>query len=176
MAIRFARLVRDVQLPRPRQVLPYRYVRSRAVSGRSLIRLLPIVLAIALGSLVDSANAAGTGAGRTYVTSDCNGAAFKPREVILTCGDAGLVATKMQWKHWGAARANGVGTGREKVCVPNCAAGRVATGKMQLSLFRPRLCPQDGKRHFTRVHYSWPNGAPGEGPKQGTIPLPCSIL
>ena len=91
-------------------------------------------------------------------------------------GDAGLVATKMQWSQWGSARARGAGVGEEKICTPNCAEGRVAKGKMRLSLSRPRLCAQDGKRHFTKVRYSWPNGAPGEGPNQGTIPLPCSIL
>lgn len=114
--------------------------------------------------------------GRTYVAGDCAGAAFKPREIVLTCGDAGLVATKMKWKRWGSTQAHGVGVGEEKVCMPNCAEGRVAKGRMQLSLSQPRLCSRDGKRHFTKIRYSWPNGAPGEGPKQGTIPLPCSIL
>lgn len=147
------------------------------MSGRSLSRLLLVALAMALGALTVSVAAAKPGAaGRTFVTSDCAGAAFKPREVVLTCGDAGLVATKLAWKQWSSEGASGTGTGEEKVCTPNCAEGRVAKGPMRLVLSRPRLCSQDGKRHFTKVHYTWPNGAPGEGPKQGSIPLPCSIL
>jgi hypothetical protein len=146
------------------------------LARRSLSRLLPVLLIVALGGLAAVTAAAQAGSARTFVSSDCNGAAFKPRSIVLTCGDAGLVATKLQWKQWGASKASGGGRGEEKVCTPNCAEGRVAKGPMQVSLSRPRLCPQDGKRHFTKVHYSWPNGAPGEGPRQGTIPLPCSIL
>ncbi len=147
------------------------------MSGRSLSRLLLVALAVGLGSPMVALTAAKTpAAGRTYVAGDCAGAAFKPREVVLACGDAGLTATKMQWKQWSSTRASGVGTGEEKVCTPNCANGRVAKGRMQLLLSQPRLCSQDGKRHFTKIRYTWPNGAPGEGPKQGTIPLPCSIL
>jgi hypothetical protein len=145
------------------------------LSPRPLSRLLPVLLIAALAALAAAPATARTAA-RTYVSSDCSGAAFKPRSIVLTCGDAGLVATKLQWTHWGAKRAAGAGLGREKVCTPDCAAGRVAKGAMKVFLSRPRLCPQDGKRHFTKIHYSWPGGAPGEGPKQGTIPLPCTLL
>lgn len=139
--------------------------------------LLLVAMAVAMGGLMVAVAAAKpAAAGRTYIAGDCAGAAFKPREVVLTCGDAGLVATKMKWRHWGSTRAHGVGVGEEKVCTPNCAEGPVAKGRMRLSLSRPRLCSQDGKRHFTKIHYTWPSGAPGEGPMQGTIPLPCSIL
>lgn len=146
------------------------------MAQRPLIRLLPVLLIAALAALAAVPAAAQTGAARTYVTSDCNGAAFKPRSIVLTCGDAGLVATKLQWTNWGAKRAAGAGLGKEKVCMPDCAAGRVAKGAMKVVLSRPRLCSQDGKRHFTKIHYSWPGGAPGEGPKQGNIPLPCTLL
>ena len=145
------------------------------MNRRSIKGLLLIALALALGASA-VAVAVANPSGRTYVTGDCLGAAFKPRSVVLTCGDAGLSAIEVQWKQWGSARAHGAGLGEEKICTPNCAEGGVAKGKIRLLLFQPRLCPQDGKRHFTKVRYSWPNGAPGEGPKQGTIPLPCSIV
>jgi hypothetical protein len=146
------------------------------VSRRSAGPIAPLLLALALSGLVAATALATTPVGRTYVASDCEGAAFKPRSIILTCGDAGLVANKLQWTQWGAKRAHGAGLGEEKVCTPNCAEGRVAKGAMKVTLSRPRLCSQDGKRHFTKIHYSWPAGAPGEGPDQGNIPLPCSIL
>jgi len=131
-------------------------------------------LAIVLGA-VAVAGAAAKPADRTYVTAHCSGAVFKPRWIVLTCGDAGLVATKLQWTQWGMKKAHGAGLGKEKVCKPNCAAGRVARGAMKLILSRPRFCRQDGKRHFTKVHYKWIPAAPGEGRNQGTIPLPCSL-
>lgn len=135
-----------------------------------------VVLALAACGPIASLAMAKQGGGKTYVTSGCKGAAFKPKRIVLACGDAGLVATKLQWKQWGTTQAKGSGTGEEKVCSPNCAEGTVAKGEMTLTLSRPRLCTQDGKRHFTKVHYGWPQGAPGEGPDQGTIPLPCSIV
>lgn len=147
------------------------------MSGRPLaIRLLVVALAVALSVVFTVGASATTPVGKTYVTSDCEGAAYKPREIVLTCGDAGLVATKLQWSQWGASQAKGSGTGEEKVCTPNCAEGKVAKGKMEVTLSKPKLCNQDGKRHFTKVHYVYPKGAPGEGPKQGNIPLPCALL
>lgn len=145
------------------------------MSGRSLSRLLPIALAVALCALVVSA-ATAKPVGKTYVTSGCNGAAYKPSRIIIACGDAGLIATKLKWSEWGASKAAGSGVGEEKICNPNCAEGTVGKGQMKVSLFRVRLCSQDGKYHFTKIRYSWPNGAPGEGPKQDTIPLPCALL
>jgi len=146
------------------------------LSSRSRQFFIPALLALATCGLVASLAVARSDSGKTYVTSGCKGAAFKPKRIILACGDAGLVATKLQWKQWGANQASGSGTGEEKVCTPNCAEGTVAKGKMTLALSKQRFCSQDGKRHFTKVHYSWPEGAPGEGPNQGNIPLPCSLV
>jgi hypothetical protein len=83
---------------------------------------------------------------------------------------------RLQWTQWGAKKAHGAGLGVQKVCKPNCAAGKVAKAAMKLILSKPRLCPQDGKRHFTKVHCKWLPAAPAPGPSQGTVPLPCSLL
>lgn len=141
--------------------------------GRGRIFLALFVVSI---GAIAAAVAIAAPAQRTYVTSRCSGAAFKPRSIILTCGDAGLVATKLQWTQWGTKKAHGAGLGRQKVCKPNCAAGKVAKAAMKVILSRPRLCPQDEKRHFTKVHYKWLPAAPGEGPNQGNVPLPCSLV
>jgi hypothetical protein len=145
------------------------------MSSRAGRGVLLVVLAIALGAFAVASAAAGSTT-RTYVASNCSNAAFKPRSIVLTCGDAGLVDTKLQWTQWGKKRAHGAGLGVEKVCKPNCAAGKVARGAMKLVLSRPRFCRQDGKRHFTKVHYKWIPSAPGEGRNRGTVPLPCSLL
>ncbi len=145
------------------------------MSGRPSRGVLLVVLAIALGAFA-VAVAAAKPANRTYVTAKCSGAAFKPKSIVLTCGDAGLTATRLQWTQWGRKKAHGAGLGVEKICKPDCAAGKVGKAAMKLVLSRPRFCRQDGKRHFTKVHYKWLPSAPGEGPNQGTIPLPCSLI
>jgi hypothetical protein len=137
--------------------------------------LAVLALAVALGALAVAA-AAATPSSRTYVTSNCSGASFKPHSIVLTCGDAGLVVSKLQWPQWGTMQAHGAGRGEEKICTPNCAAGKVGKAAMKVVLSKPRLCPQDEKRHFTRIHYKWIPAAPGEGPNQGSIPLPCSLV
>jgi hypothetical protein len=142
-------------------------------------QLLSIALAVALVAVfaaIAAAKPSGRSVARTYVVADCTNAAFKPRQVILTCADAGLFATELEWKQWGRAQASADGVGKEKVCVPDCASGHYVKGEIRLHLFRPRLCPQDGHRHFTKARYSWPDGDPGGGPKQGTLPFPCSMV
>jgi hypothetical protein len=140
------------------------------------VRILPLAAAMVSALLVCAvAVAVAKPAEKTYVTSDCSGAAFKPKSIVLTCGDAGLVVTKVQWPQWGANEARGAGLGQQKVCKPNCAAGKVAKAAMKVVLSNPKLCPQDEKRHFTKLRYKWIPAAPGEGPRQGNIPLPCSL-
>jgi hypothetical protein len=135
---------------------------------------VPVALAVVIAAFVAS-SALAMSAGRTYVTSDCSGASFKPRAIVLACGDAGLVVRKLQWTQWGTKKAHGAGLGEEKICRPNCAAGKVGKEAMKVVLSKPRLCPQDEKRHFTKLHYKWIPAAP-EGPKQGNIPFPCSLV
>lgn len=137
--------------------------------------LLLVALSVVVGAFVVSA-AGAMPTERTYVTSDCSGAAFKPKSIVLTCGDAGLLVRKLQWPQWGTKEAHGAGLGEEKVCTPNCAAGKVAKAAMKVVLSKPKLCSQDGKLHFTKIHYKWIPANPGEGPKQGNIPLPCALL
>ncbi len=139
------------------------------------IALLATVASLAVAAFA-VALAAAKPAQRVYVTSDCSGASFKPKSIVLTCGDAGLIVTKVQWPQWGTKKAHGAGLGQQKVCKPDCAAGKVAKAAMKVVLSRPKLCPQDEKLHFTKLHYKWIPAAPGEGPKQGNIPFPCSLI
>lgn len=140
---------------------------STSSAGMSLLATVALLVVAAL--------APAAGQARTYVSSQCDNAAFKPKAIVLACGDAGLAATKLTWNRWSGESASGVGTGRQELCEPNCAEGKVARAPMKVVLFRPRLCPQDGKRHFTKVRYTWLQGAP-TGPKSAVTPLPCALL
>lgn len=141
-------------------------------TGRVLSRWA--ALGAGLASLLLIAAPAGADA-KTYVASHCNNAAFKPKMIVLTCGDAGLAATQLKWSKWTDGSATGTGTGQQKLCEPNCAEGKTARAPMKVVLSKPKVCPQDGKRHFTRIAYTWTEKAP-EGPRSGTIPLPCAML
>lgn len=141
--------------------------------GRFLKQSLAIVVvAVGLGALAVT----GPAAQRTFVASSCSNAAFKPARIVLACADAGFLATDLSWTRWGQKKARGSGTGEVRICKPDCASGHFNEADIQLRLFRPRYCSQDGKRHFTRVEYTWTHGVPGGGPKQGIMPFPCSML
>jgi hypothetical protein len=113
----------------------------------------------------------------TVISANCHGHNFKPGRIILACGDAGLYVEHLIWKHWGRKEANGIGTGVGKTCKPFCAAGGTKSASMEIRLFRPNLCGQDGRVHFTRMRYRWTNGSPIKGqPDRGTIPSPCDAV
>src|SRR3954454_13402301 len=113
---------------------------------------------------------------KTFVSSNCTNAAFKPSRIVLACADAGFIATHLSWSSWGQNQAAATGTGSAKVCKPDCASGKVKEAPIQLRLLRPRYCSQDGKRHLTKVEYVWTHGSPAGGSKQGTVSLSCSAL
>ncbi|MGZ6793316.1 MAG: hypothetical protein ACXVFV_10225 [Mycobacteriales bacterium] len=58
------------------------------------------------------------------VLADCEHLAYRPAQVVIACGDGGLVLTGLRWSAWTATRAAATGTARVKLCVPDCATGR----------------------------------------------------
>jgi hypothetical protein len=111
------------------------------------------------------------------VSASCHGHNFKPGHMILACGDAGLYVDGLEWKHWGRREANGIGTGTGKTCDPFCAAGGTRSASMEIRLFAPRYCSQDGRVHFTKIRYRWTHGSPIDGaPDQNVIPTPCRVI
>lgn len=141
--------------------------------GRFIKQALAVaVVAAALGALAVT----GPAAQRTYVAGNCSNAVFKPKQIVLACADAGFLATELSWSRWGQKQAKGTGTGKVKICKPDCAAGHFNEADIQVRLYQPRYCSQDSKRHFTKVEYIWLHGVPGGGEKQGTVPLPCALL
>src|SRR6476646_1078691 len=96
---------------------------NRARRNRPFAVSLSLALAICA---VATAFAAAMPTEKPSVTSECWGAASTPKPIVLTCGDAGLVVTKLQWPQWGTAEAHGAGLGEQKVWEPNRAAGKVA--------------------------------------------------
>lgn len=87
------------------------------------------------------------------IVINCAGhAQTRPRSYILACADAGAYLTKMSWANWGSSAAFASGTYNFKVCIPNCAAGHVATFPALAALWRAEPLPgHTGERFFTRM-------------------------
>lgn len=134
-------------------------------------------LCLGLAAAIGSSLASGEGKPPTVVSAYCHGHNFKPGRIILACGDAGLYVEHLDWKHWGRREANGIGIGTGKTCRPSCIGGGTKSASMEIRLFKPHFCSQDGRVHFTRMRYRWTYGSPIAGqPDSDVIPSPCSAI
>lgn len=57
------------------------------------------------------------------VYADCTTPSFEPTQIVLTCGDNGVIAEDLQWSSWTASEAVAVGTLSYNDCAPDCADG-----------------------------------------------------
>jgi hypothetical protein len=134
-----------------------------------------VAVAVALGAIALSSVALAKVSGHTLVTANCRGHAYKPAKVTFACADNGFFATGLSWSKWTKTNATGSGIGHINTCKPNCAAGNFKKGKLKVALSKTVVCTQDGKRHFTKAVYTWPNGAP-VGPDTAKTSFPCSLI
>jgi len=153
--------------------------RSVGLSAALLVVATALTLTGSVGLAAGGGGAEATAAHgnhgkRTLVISNCRKARFEPKQVVLACGDAGLIAQGLDWSRWTNKGATGIGTGVFETCNPNCATGPTVRAAIQLVLSKPAKC-KGGPRLFTKVKYSWPSGAP-QGATSDSIPLGCRVL
>ena len=76
----------------------------------------------------------------------------KPSSYILACGDGNAYLTKMQWAAWGGQAAFSSGTDTFRVCIPNCATGKLVSFPVLAALWRIQPLPGHRNVHyFTRL-------------------------
>jgi hypothetical protein len=112
---------------------------------------------------------------RVYFPSHCGNSKFRPRTIVVACGDAGFIIEHIGWSHWGRKSARGSGTGVTKTCVPDCASGRIEKNPVSISVFRPVRCKDNGRLQFTRLAYDFSSG-PSFGPHSGIQRFPCGAI
>lgn len=110
---------------------------------------------------------------RPLLISNCAKAKFKPKNVIIACGDASFGARAMSWSVWSRKRAAGIGTGEINDCNPDCAHGTTRRAPIKLGLSKPRRC-SNGQRVFSKLRFTWTAGAP-VGPAGGSAPMGCKL-
>src|SRR5579863_9654295 len=96
---------------------------------------LKIVVAIACLAAVPSAALAATGttSGKPFAIN-CNNEQFKPKRIVLACGDAGTWLAKLKWSSWSGRSAAGAGTYNANNCTPDCAAGKIKSYPVKVTL------------------------------------------
>jgi hypothetical protein len=94
------------------------------------------------------------------VIIDCQGKAVtKPKEIVVTCADAGVTVTRITWTSWTMNGANGTGTLAWNTCLPKtCVDGIVQKYKVKVHLGRVASAPSINA--FTRMTLAFPKGGP----------------
>jgi hypothetical protein len=137
------------------------------------------IAAVTVLGIATPAGASGPGASESGKTplliANCFKPKFKPKDVIIACGDASFGARAMNWSTWTRKRADGSGTGQINDCNPDCVHGTTRTAPLELQLSKPQLC-SNGKRVFAKLHYIWTSGPPtSDTVASGSVPIGCKL-
>jgi hypothetical protein len=114
--------------------------------------------------------AADASPGDTVIVNCVGKQVVKPKQIVLTCADAGISVQKITWRYWNDNRARGRGTLVWNTCLPtDCASGIVQKYKARIVLDRVASGP--GLTVFSRMVLTFPNGGPANL-ETGTMTLP----
>jgi len=89
---------------------------------------------------------------------DCAGRPhFKPRSIIVACGDGNLQLLKLRWAQWTSLRAEGTGVYYWNDCIPACYKGHFhRRAGACVKLYRVTRCKSKGFLQFTRISVTPP--------------------
>lgn len=113
---------------------------------------------------------------RVYIPDKCQEPKYRPRSIIVTCADAGVSLIRLRWSRWRTRVASARGLARINLCDPNCAAGPIRRYRVTVTLSRPRLCENTGKRQFTRILYRFTGPRPRGYRKRETFSFGCGFF
>lgn len=110
-----------------------------------------------------AAEPATAGLANVYVVADCAAAAphspsREPLSITLACADAGIGVQDMLWSSWTATGATGSGLLWEKLCVPDCATGKMGYYPVDVTLSAVRASAKG--QWFSALRVSWQGSRP----------------
>lgn len=82
----------------------------------------------------------------------CGSRAYRPRTIVIACGDGNFGLTELRWRHWNKRRARARGVVYANDCIPYCAAGHFSREPTRVVAYRPRPGPRDHYQ-FTRLRF-----------------------
>jgi hypothetical protein len=134
---------------------------------------LKIVIAIACLAAVPSVALAATGttSGKPFAIN-CNNEQFKPKRIVLACGDAGTWLAKLKWSSWSGTGATGAGTYNANTCTPDCAAGKIKSYPVKVTLSKVKTCPGQTNPAFKQAALTWTGAKPRSAPAKVSFRCP----
>jgi hypothetical protein len=93
----------------------------------------------------------------------CDAPSYRPRSIIIACGDGNFGLAHLRWRGWNRAVATARGKAYANDCVPYCAAGKFHQFRVRLRAYRPRRVGAGGYA-YTRLRISYPGARPPGAP------------
>jgi hypothetical protein len=112
---------------------------------------------------------------RIYFPSRCSNRAYKPRSVIVACGDGNFQLRKMRWRGWNRGVVRGRGLGLANDCSPYCAVGHFHRVPIRVKLYRRKRCSNIERYVYTAMRWRFVGHLPTGFRRTGSTPFPCSI-
>ncbi len=114
--------------------------------------------ALCFGAVAASSPASADGNDPSVVT--CQGkTVVKPKQIVVTCADAGVVVKGIKWTSWTMNGAKGVGTLAWNTCLPKtCVDGIIEKYKVKVTLGGVASAPNVSV--FTQMTLGFPKGGP----------------
>jgi hypothetical protein len=110
---------------------------------------------------------------KTYMPNCTGKPLYRPKKVIVACGDGNVWLSKVHWKGWTRTVASATAVFHWNDCKPYCAAGHFhARAGAHVRLYRVNLCKSKGFRQFTRMRLTPPRTTHF---KVDTQPLSCTF-
>ena len=126
---------------------------SQIVSlGRGHLRLALLAVAALASAVALVATAPQADAARkVYFPSNCNNAAFKPLQVVVTCADGKTTFRTASWERWGSGSAHTTGTLEFPECgdKPLYKCDNYVRHEATITLSAPQNC--NGRWQFRRL-------------------------
>ena len=117
------------------------------------------VAACAGSSILGASAASAADSTQTGIVNCAGKIVTKPKQITITCADAGIALTKITWNSWSDNAATGTGTLTWNTCLPKtCAAGIVQRYKVGITL--GGLASGPNANVFSQVALTFPKGGP----------------
>jgi Excalibur calcium-binding domain len=113
---------------------------------------------------------------RVYFPSRCFNPRYRPRSVIVACGDGNLQLKRLHWRDWNTRVARARGIARLNDCIPYCAAGHFHSLRVRAKLYARKRCANVGRYVYTKLRYTFRGRLPHwVGRRRGAARFPCAL-
>jgi hypothetical protein len=113
----------------------------------------------------------GSSAGKPFAIN-CGTEQFKPRRIVIACGDAGILLGKLKWSSWTGSSAKGTGVYKQNDCTPSCAAGKFKSYPVKVTLSKVKTCPGQTHPAFKQAALTYTGTRPTGAPAKETFRCP----